>query len=78
MPTSIGNSSNVLNSLPMSNSVSYNGLSSRPCSLNDISVLHVNIRGWRSHCDELSAYLNLLEQKPTLVAINESFVSRSV
>ena len=41
-------------------------------------MLHVNIRGWRSHCDELSAYLNLLEHKPTLVAINESFVNRSV
>ena len=74
----IGNSSNVLNSLPMPTSVSYNGLASRPCSLNDISVLHVNIRGWRSHCDELSAYLNLLEQKPKLVAMNESFLHRSV
>ena len=31
-------------------------------AFNTISVLHVNIRGWRSHCDEVSAYIDLLPE----------------
>ena len=47
-------------------------------SFTDFSILQVNIRGWRSHCDELSAYINLLDSKPQIVAINESFLNKSV
>ena len=38
----------------------------------------MNIRGWRSHCDELSAYVSILEEKPKLIAVNESFLNESV
>ena len=47
-------------------------------SFSNISVLLVNIRGWRSHCDELSAYVSILEEKPKLIAVNESFLNESV
>ena len=43
----------------------------------DISVLHMNIRGWRSHCNELEAYLQVLDAKPKIVAITETFLNRS-
>ena len=42
------------------------------------SVLHVNIRGWRSHVDELAAYLDVLPQKPSFIAVNETFLNKSV
>ena len=42
------------------------------------SVLHVNIRGWRLHVDKLSTYVDLLDSKPSLIAVNETFLHRSV
>jgi hypothetical protein len=44
----------------------------------DVTLLHINIRGWRSHSDELSSYLHALPEKPKLIALNETFVNRSV
>ena len=40
--------------------------------------MHISIRGWRSHSDELSSYLHALPEKPKLIALNETFVNRSV
>ena len=47
-------------------------------SFSDVTLLHINIRGWRSHSDELSSYLHALPEKPKLIALNETFVNRSV
>ena len=38
-------------------------------------VLHVNLRGWCSHNAELVARLRLLEHKPALVCVTESWLS---
>ena len=42
------------------------------------SVLHVNIRGWRSHVDELTAYVQLLDKKPSVIVVNETFLNKAV
>ena len=42
------------------------------------SVLHVTIRGWRSHLDELAAYVELLPQKLSFIAVKETFLNKSV
>ena len=72
-------------SLPQSSSATLNAVqhSSQNLPLHDqfstsFSVLHVNIRGWRSHVDELSTYVELLDSKPSLIAVNETFLNRSV
>ena len=44
----------------------------------NLAVLHVNIRGWRSHVDELTVFLSLMERKPELIAVNETFLNKSV
>ena len=45
-------------------------------SFSNISVFHMNIRGWRSHCNELEAYLEVLDEKPKIIAITETFLNR--
>ena len=35
------------------------------------SLLHVNIRGWRLHVDELSAYIHMLKKRPSFIAVLE-------
>ena len=47
-------------------------------SFSDVTLLHINTRGWRSHSDELSSYLHALPEKPKLIALNETFINRSV
>ena len=46
-------------------------------SLCDFTILHINIRGWRSHANELAAYCSGLCPKPTFVAVNETFLNRN-
>ena len=46
--------------------------------LSDITILHESLRGWRSHHKELATYIDLLPEKPKLIAINESFLNRSI
>ena len=47
-----------------------------PSSFSDITVFQLNIRGWRSHCNELEAYLDIPTPKPKVVAITETFLNR--
>ena len=49
-----------------------------PVALNSFTILHVNLRGWLSHKDELHFYLTLLPKFPHLIAINETFLDDSV
>ena len=41
----------------------------------DVSILHINIRGWRSHFKELETYLAVMPKKPLLVSVNETFLN---
>ena len=63
---------------PCTSLVSPTCLDVSPDFSSSFSVLHVNIRGWRSHVDELAAYVELLPQKPSFIAVNETFLNRSV
>ena len=45
---------------------------------NTFDILHVNIRGLLSHVAELTARLRLMEVKPVLLCINETFLDPSV
>ena len=47
-------------------------------SFSDVTLLHINIRGWRVHSDEVSVYLHALPEKPKLIALNETFVNQKV
>ena len=49
-----------------------------PDTSSSFSFLHLNIRGWRSHVDELRGYLDLLEAKPKVIAVNDTFLNQSV
>ena len=53
----------------------------RPCEagllLNSLTVLHCNIRGWLSHCDELFGHIHTLNG-PSLVLLNETLLDSSV
>ena len=49
-----------------------------PDTSSTFSILHLNVRGWRSHVDELSAYIDLLDTKPSFIAVNETFLNKSV
>jgi exonuclease III len=40
-------------------------------------VLHVNIRGYASKSDELQARIKLMEDRPLLICINETFLDQS-
>ena len=54
------------------------GVKKNNVSLCEFSVLHINLRGWRSHVDELAVYCSSFSVKPTLVAVNETFLNKSV
>jgi hypothetical protein len=41
------------------------------------SVLHVNIRGYLSHLTMLSARLQLLQSKPQILCLNETFLNKA-
>ena len=41
------------------------------------AILHVNIRGWASHCAELTARIRLMPKRPDLVCINETFLDKA-
>lgn len=43
-----------------------------------MTILLANVRGLRSHCEELSAYLARLEERPCVVCLNETFLDASV
>ena len=45
-------------------------------SLN-ISILHLNIRGFTSHQKELEARIELMTSSPTIVCLNETFLDQS-
>ncbi len=41
-------------------------------------ILHANIRGWISHAAELTARVRLMDEKPDLICVNETFLNRTV
>ena len=41
------------------------------------TLLHCNVRGFTTHCAELTAFLRLLPRKPFLVCLNETFLNRA-
>jgi hypothetical protein len=41
-------------------------------------ALHVNIRGWISHAAELLARIRLMNEKPDLICVNETFLDRTI
>ena len=41
-----------------------------------ISLLHVNICGWRTHCYELEAYLADMQVQRKILCVNDTFVNR--
>ena len=41
-------------------------------------ILHANIRGWISHAAELTARVRLMDEKPDLICVNETFLNRIV
>ena len=43
----------------------------------NFSVFHCNVNGFRSHADELDACLELLEEKPTFVVLNETKLNKT-
>ena len=43
----------------------------------NFTVFHCNLNGFRTHADELDAYLELLEDKPTFVLLNETKLDKS-
>ena len=49
-----------------------------PVESDDITFLHVNIQGFRSHAAELAARVELLPVKPALLLLNETFLDQSV
>ena len=46
-------------------------------SLAELTILQVNIRGWRTHQGELAAYIQVLPERPKFVAVNESFLNKA-
>ena len=64
----------VLDSLPQT--LSSDNACFSNSTFEEISILHVNIRGWRTHCYELEAYLADMQVKPKIVCVNESFLNR--
>jgi hypothetical protein len=53
----------------------------KPCEVwtkSKFSVLHVNIRGFISHCSELVARLRTMRVRPTIICLNETFLDCSV
>jgi hypothetical protein len=58
--------------------------SSPPCpceagfELDTLTILHVNIRGWLSHKDELVGHIEALDRKPSILALNETLLDESV
>ena len=48
-----------------------------PFADNTFSVLLVNIRGFKSHRAELEARICLMEEQPTLICLNETWLDKS-
>ena len=44
----------------------------------NISILHLNIRGFLSHKSELEARIRLMPSLPTLICLNETFLDKSL
>ena len=44
----------------------------------NISILHLNIRGFLSHKSELKARIRLMPSLPTLICLNETFLDKSL
>ena len=56
-------------------------LASTPASAHfagDLVIMHVNIQGLISSCAELVARIRLMDTKPGLISVNETFLNRSV
>ena len=49
-------------------------LSEFKAELNSLTLLHLNIRGFRSHLHDLSGFLDLVVPRPHLIALNETFL----
>ena len=49
-----------------------------PAGAWQLDVVHCNIRGWLTHNAELAAHLRILQPRPLLVCVNESFLDQSV
>ena len=77
-PSTVSPTSTDVSPAPCTSLVSPTCLDVSPDFSSSFSVLHVNIRGWRSHVDELAAYVELLPQKPSFIAVNETFLNKSV
>ena len=43
-----------------------------------MSVLHLNLRGYLTHIAEVTALLRSLPCKPTLVTLNETFLTKAI
>ena len=43
----------------------------------NVQILHMNIRGYKSNALELESYISLLEARPALVCLNETFLDNS-
>ena len=43
-----------------------------------MSMLHVNMRGYISHIAEVTAMIRLMDSKPFLVSLNETFLTRAI
>ena len=41
-------------------------------------IFHVNIQGWLSHSAELTARVRLIDEKPDLICVNETFLNGTV
>ena len=48
------------------------------CSENQLSMLHINLRGYVSHIAEVTAVLRGMVDKPFLVTLNETFLSKAI
>ena len=48
------------------------------CSEKQLSMLHINLRGYVSHIAEVTAVLRGMVDKPFLVTLNETFLSKAI
>ena len=65
----LSDSLNYSSNLRHSGIIDLDDVGSHISSFADFSILHVNIRGWRSHSDELSAYLTCSIQSLNLLLL---------
>ena len=52
--------------------------SSSPVTFSEITILHMNIRGFLSHLAELEIYIDNLPNRPSIITLNETFLDKSV